>query len=289
MNKTDKKFIDTIDSFDKNWKQREEAFYNHWTKGNPKNQIQLAFRNHWKLFKEILPGNRGKCLEVGCGRGSISSYFAENGYDCTLLDSSQNVLQIAQKIFRINNHQATFISGDTNALPFHDNDYDIVVSIGLLEHFDNIASPISEHIRALRPGGTFIGYIVPEKSGNIQRNFEFINRGLKRIFKFFGKSGSSDTKKEIFRSDYNSTKYLGVLESLSVTDIHVLGVYPLPMISHSVEFPFTLMPAVFESMLTTLFHIILSLRRLIYGRNPWMCSEKIGQAFLVYCRKSATS
>ena len=43
----------SIESFDLNWKKRPETNYNHWTSGSPKNQIQLAFSQHFDLFKTL--------------------------------------------------------------------------------------------------------------------------------------------------------------------------------------------------------------------------------------------
>ena len=43
-----------VKAFDLNWKSRKETLYTHWVKGKVQNQIQLAFRNHWILFSEII-------------------------------------------------------------------------------------------------------------------------------------------------------------------------------------------------------------------------------------------
>lgn len=86
-------------SFDSNWKNRKETLYNYWASGNPKNQIQLAFRNHWLLFRDMLPVDGNKyCLEIGCGRGSMSSYFANAGYQITLVDISKKAIETARGI-----------------------------------------------------------------------------------------------------------------------------------------------------------------------------------------------
>ena len=39
----------SVKEFDQNWSKRKETAYSHWTRGNPENQIQLAFRNHMKI------------------------------------------------------------------------------------------------------------------------------------------------------------------------------------------------------------------------------------------------
>jgi ubiquinone/menaquinone biosynthesis C-methylase UbiE len=272
--------------FSANWKHRAEALVNHWTAGDPENQIQLAFRKHWELFRERLGDkNSGKCLEVGCGRGTISSYFASAGYDCTLLDYSAEALDLARAIFGKAGWPAKFIRGDANALPFKDGSFDVVVSIGLLEHFENVEKPLREQWRVLKPGGTCLAYIVPERPDNVQRYFRWVNLGLKLASPLWATLKAVAAKAEVYRSDFGSERYLDVVRDLSVTDVFVSGVYPLPMISHSPEFPFSLLPKPLEGALTSVFQAVLAARKKITGRNPWLCDEKFGQAFLVSFRK----
>lgn len=279
----------SVTQFDRNWNERSEARYNHWVSGLPSNQIQLAFRQHWELFSEIMHGARsGRCLEVGCGRGSISSYFADNGFDCVLLDSSKSVLETAKSIFQHNGHQATFVHGDALCLPFHQGSFDVVVSIGLLEHFENVSAVISEQVRVLRPGGLFLGYVVPERVDNIQRYFGWINCLLKYFRCFAGaihKSAMESPKCAVYRSDYDSRHYKAAFQGQPVEGLTSFGVYPLPMISHSPKFPFSLLPKPMEFALTRLFEIVLLLRRAVLRKNPWICRENLGQAFLLTCRK----
>lgn len=279
----------SIREFNANWDNRREAQYNHWIQGRPKNQIQLAFQSHFLLFKEIIAGSKYfNCLEVGSGRGTISSYFSDAGYSCTLLDTSASILDTAKHIFLMNNHQADFIQGNALDLPFKENSYDIVVSIGLLEHFEDIDKPLSEQFRILRKGGVFLGYIVPKRKDNIQKFFSFINSLLKFIDKITNrKKGSIKIKTDIFRSDYGSERYLPIISKMAVHDIRVMGVYPLPMISYSPEFPFSLLPGPIEIILTLIFKVILSARRLLDPKNPWICEESFGQAFLITFRKDS--
>lgn len=280
------------ENFDRSWRTRKEAQYNHWTAGQPANQIQLAFRSHWEVFEELLgpmASTKGKVLEVGCGRGSLSSYFADNGWDCTLLDYSPSVLETAKTVFARNGHSATFVAGDANKLPFDDGSFDVTCSIGLLEHFENVQQVISEQARVLRPGGWFFGYVVPERPDNVQRYFNWINA----VLKFFaalsmGKRRNLATKPEIFRSDSASPEYISSMAGVPYTNLTVFGMYPLPMISHSPEFPFTLLPKPLEWLLTRIFRFVLAARRTLTGRHGWICSERMGQAFLIAFQKQST-
>jgi len=278
----------SVAEFDQNWQTRKEAQYNHWTRGPAKNQVQLAFKNHYQIFSKLLREDRiasGTCLEVGCGRGSISSYFADDGYDCTLLDYSAAVLKTAEQILASNGHQATFVCGDANDLPAPDNSFDVTVSIGLLEHFEDIRKPIMEQVRVLKPGGRFFGYVVPERPDNVQKYFRWVNSFLSILARLGGTRGKIVQKEAIYRSDLGSRRYLESVQGLPVRDVQAFGLYPMPMISHSPEFPFSLLPPPLEWTLTKLFEASLQARRLMLKRHPWICREEMGQAFLITFRK----
>lgn len=273
-------------AFDGSWQSRRETHYNHWTRGTPRNQIQLAFRRHWELFRELL-GDRpaGRCLEVGCGRGSVSSYFADAGWDCVLLDFSHSVLEVARQIYATNGHRAHYVRGDALRLPVASESVDVVVSIGLLEHFEDVRTVLEEQVRVLAPGGVLLVYVVPERPDNVQRYFRWVNAGLKAVARLAGGDSAAQPKPELFRSDAPSERYLRALEGTDLEEVRAFGMYPLPMISHSPEFPFSLLPAPAERALTLAFSGVLGARRLLFGRNPWMCREELGQAFLVTGRR----
>jgi ubiquinone/menaquinone biosynthesis C-methylase UbiE len=275
--------------FDENWKLRKETYYSHWRRGSPRNQIQLAFRNHFEVFSRYLRedgANLGTCLEIGAGRGSISSFFADAGYRCTLLDTSAAVLDVARGIYERNGHEATFVVGDANHLNFQNDTFDVVVSIGLLEHFEDIGPPLREQLRILRPGGRCFCYVVPENPQNVQKYFRFINIFLRT---FSGNKRSAveyeESKKPIFRTASSSCSYFQALEAMGAKDINAIGMYPMPMISPSPEFPFTLMSAPMELALTYLYRTVLKIRGLLKSEHPWTCDETLGQAFLVTFRK----
>jgi len=272
-------------SFDKNWKNREESLYTHWTRGEIENQIQLAFRNHWTLFSEIMNEekkyNGGKrALEIGCGRGSLSCYFSDAGFDCNLVDLSASVLNVAQGIFEKNNLKAKFTVGDANNLDIPDNSFDVIYSIGLLEHFEDIEKPLKEQIRVLDKGGIWFGYIVPEYTNNVQNKYEWINHILKGYHKQNEQKISH--KETVYRSDFGSERYVPILKEIGLKNINVSGVYPLPMISHSIGFPFSLMPNDSEKILVKHFENILKENKSKTGKHPWLCDEGFGNAFLVW-------
>ncbi len=270
------------------WEKRDETYYIHWTKGEPKTQVQLAFRKHWELFRKIINKLRikgGNCLEVGCGRGTISSYLSDAGYNCTLLDVSIEVLKNAKKIYKDFNLKGKFVRGDVFYLPFFEEKFDIVFSVGLLEHFKNPKKIIKEQLRILKKEGLFFAYIVPNKSVNIQHKHKWINHILRGYVQFYENNMKRDKEKHIFRTSYQSKLYTNILKDLGAKKAEHCGVYPLPMISHSIEFPFSLMPPESERALVAYFLKILTERKRKYKRNPWICNEVEGQGFFVWAIK----
>ena len=99
-----------------------------------------------------------KILEIGCGNGRDSLFFAENGFNVTSIDISQNALILAGK-----NKQAylfkntlpgdlTFHQADAEALPFKDEKFDAVYSLSVL-HSADLKKSFEQIYRVLKIGG----------------------------------------------------------------------------------------------------------------------------------------
>ena len=274
------------DNFDLNWKNRKETHYLHWSAGQPKNQVQLAFRNHWNTFSRLIGPrvSRGKCLEVGCGRGSLSAYFAKNGWKCTLLDLSKNVLERASSAFReIGISDADFIAADCLNMPLPDNEFDVIFSIGLYEHFESIDSVAKEQYRCLKENGMMLAYVVPYKEVDVQKEFDWFNQILKAECSDKLKEGN--IKKQIFRSNYKMSNYIELFNKIGLKEVRGSGIYSMPMISYSTEFPFTLLDPESEKILVDRLKKHLSNLKTNENKDPWLCDEDYGHAFLVYGKK----
>ena len=278
--------------FDKNWKTRKEANYYHYKPLNEKveNQIQFAFRQHFLLFqeqiKQKIKKNNMKFCELGCGRGTLSAYFAEKGYNCTLIDSSKSIIEGAKELFSKYNYKGKFLINDVLSLPKNiEKQFSVVASIGLVEHFTDICSVLDSHNKLLKVGGRGFCYIVPRDHGDIQKYFYFINFILKTLHKIKTSNLKKTKKTQVFRNGYFSKEYKKALERLKINDYSICGLYPYPMISYSIDFPFSLTNQFLEKIIVSVFNLVKYLR----GNTPnhWECeSEKLGNAILISWTKN---
>jgi ubiquinone/menaquinone biosynthesis C-methylase UbiE len=96
----------------------------------------------------------GKLLDIGCGQGQDSRYFAENGYNVTALDFSEVGIKIAKEKSNYPNLEYK-ISDISATLPFDDSSFDIIYSHLAIHYFskDKTESIFKEIKRVLKSEG----------------------------------------------------------------------------------------------------------------------------------------
>lgn len=121
-----------------------------------------------------LPGNGRTSIEIGGFPGTMSLYFARRGYHPTLLD-----FYVDPDIIRRLEKENGF-AGDVIESIEHDfftfsttRRWDLVFSIGFIEHFDDTADVIRRHVNLLKDGGRLL-IVLP--------NFRGINGWVQRTF-----------------------------------------------------------------------------------------------------------
>ena len=125
------------------------------------------FREHGVVFAqphELMPelaarlAARGACdvLDLGCGSGRHTRYFAERGFAVWALDSAPEALRLTEQTLREAGISATVQRGDMfDRLPYDDGQFDAVVAIQTIHHakLATIERLVAELHRVLRPGG----------------------------------------------------------------------------------------------------------------------------------------
>jgi SAM-dependent methyltransferase len=117
------------------------------------NNIEYPWINKYEglIFKKA-----GALLDLGCGIGQYSKYFADNGFTVTAADISERALS---KLSEASDNIKTVKLDMTEPLPFSDNEFDIVfanLSIHFFSKFETEALML-EIKRILKNGGLFIG------------------------------------------------------------------------------------------------------------------------------------
>jgi 2-polyprenyl-3-methyl-5-hydroxy-6-metoxy-1,4-benzoquinol methylase len=110
-----------------------------------------------KLFKNFLEKCDKKILEIGCAKAKQLIYFAkEFGYEVYGVDYSEKGVKIAKENLRIAGVKGTIFCEDIFQTTLEKESFDIVYSMGLIEHFEDPAEIIEAHIKLLKKGGVLI-------------------------------------------------------------------------------------------------------------------------------------
>lgn len=97
---------------------------------------------------------RGKLLlDLGCGAGENSVYFAKKGALCVASDYSPGMVEVALKLAEANGVGIQGRTMNAIALDCPDNTFDFVYASNLLHHLPDPRAAILEMHRVLKPGG----------------------------------------------------------------------------------------------------------------------------------------
>jgi SAM-dependent methyltransferase/glycosyltransferase involved in cell wall biosynthesis len=108
-----------------------------------------------RLIRRFLPCGPGKrLLEVGSAPGRYLAWFArEFGYEVAGIDYSPGGHEATLRNMELTGTRAEVILGDFFAYPFAPTSFDVVLSTGFVEHFDDRRRVLSRMDELLRPGG----------------------------------------------------------------------------------------------------------------------------------------
>jgi SAM-dependent methyltransferase len=103
----------------------------------------------------LLPPPPGRILDLGCGPGWTSLFFARAGYQVVGVDIAPEMIRLANEQCPANLTNVSFHVCDYESLTFQ-SEFDAVVFFDSLHHASNERLAISRAFEALKPGGTLL-------------------------------------------------------------------------------------------------------------------------------------
>ena len=140
--------------------QRERTFHDRWAESIEVEGIRVndyfeactAPENRF-ILSHLGEVDGKTLLDLGCGAGENSVYFARKGADCTATDYSSRMVENALKLAEANGVQITGRTMNAMELEFPADTFDVVYAANLLHHLPEPLTALREIHRVLKPGG----------------------------------------------------------------------------------------------------------------------------------------
>lgn len=144
--------------------QKEASFHDNWADSINIDEVMVdecfeaCTSPENKIILEKLGDIKGKrILELGCGAGEASVYFAKKGANVVATDISTKMLQVVQKVAEKHNVSVSTKKTNSHKIDFDDEIFDIVYAGNLLHHVD-IEKTLVEVYRVLKKSGVFVSW-----------------------------------------------------------------------------------------------------------------------------------
>ncbi len=156
-------------------KNREIAIFT--TEGeNIDSEVVKSFGEEWLKFQyfsnemiarcaeeyfDLLPGNivnkNTYVLDIGCGTGRWTKYLTGRAAFIEAIDPSNSIFAADNLLDTIENVRLT--KAGIESIPFNDETFDLVMSIGVLHHTPNPTKSMIDCVKKVKKGGHFYCYL----------------------------------------------------------------------------------------------------------------------------------
>lgn len=254
-------------------KQSNDEFSLFVPKGEcPKTQRQFNLYHYFQLIKRVIEG-RGfsTSIEFGCGRGTISLYLNLYEYfNVAAFDISEDAMNLARANFDFHSGKGDLFVAESTKVSVPDAAYDLVVSIGLLEHLSNYEDTLREMYRVLKPGGMMITMNIPKK-----RSVQILNSLYRTILQVFG--FGLTLRKDYFRVIDSPELFLKHAHNVGFVDCKIIHTNPFPLFTPVTQFV--------ELFFAKFYNGIIKVRSL-YKEEPIETGHRLAQChFLIGIKK----
>lgn len=140
-----------------------------------------------KFHRMILQTQPRTLLDIGCGAGRHTVYFANNGFKVTSTDISEEAIKLTEKWLKDKNLESDLrLHNAHENFNFNDNQFDVVLAIDSIIYasLNELKETIEEIIRVTKPSG-YVFFAFPTKqtrSHVVQLVFD--NQEVEDLLKF---------------------------------------------------------------------------------------------------------
>ena len=125
--------------------------------------------------------DKKKILDLGCGLGRHTNFFAKRGFETFGFDLSQDAIEKAKKYAESENLDVNFKIGDMLKLPYKENSFDAILCMNVISHTDTdgMKKIIDELHRVLRKNGECYFTLGSKDAWGFKQNWPIIDENTK--------------------------------------------------------------------------------------------------------------
>jgi ubiquinone/menaquinone biosynthesis C-methylase UbiE len=144
-----------------------------------------------------------RVLDVGIGNGYVLRNYARAGALVSGVDISQTAIDLSTKRFAYEGLKADLRTTPAEQLPFDDDTFDCVCSMGVLHHVADMRRAIAEIRRVLKPGGRLIVMLYHRNSAQYQIKYRLVallkRRDMRDMVNEF--DGAGNPRGDVYSTD----------------------------------------------------------------------------------------
>jgi 2-polyprenyl-3-methyl-5-hydroxy-6-metoxy-1,4-benzoquinol methylase len=149
-------------SFGEEW----EKFFNFTNE-----EINIVGNEYFGFIDNVILNKNLIALDIGCGTGRWTKYLASKVKFVEAIDPSKAILYADKLLSDVHNVRLSMASTDN--IPFEDETFDFVMSVGVLHHIPDTRKAMFDCVKKVKKGGYFYVYLY-YKLDNRGLGFKFI-------------------------------------------------------------------------------------------------------------------
>jgi 2-polyprenyl-3-methyl-5-hydroxy-6-metoxy-1,4-benzoquinol methylase len=126
-------------------------------------RARAQMREYAAIARRIAQDRPTRVLDWGCGWGQVTDLLVRQGLQVEAFDVDPSVETEHRRPLEVYPEIEALISPELRKLPYGDEEFDAVLSCGVLEHVIDPDASLDEVRRVLTPGGTLYVYKLPNR------------------------------------------------------------------------------------------------------------------------------